>query len=576
MRPSDLDTSENPYSATNGKIDDVYGPGSFTDRGFTPLPQECQRLLKLMADMTPGFSSDNLDVDFYGNDLPLIAGPLKSQAMSAVLFAMIGLVGREISKLKGIDTGRVHIDVDKAGLFLATPAIVSIDGKTLREAKRDGTVYKVGCNVDQGLIEKNPLTLRSWAIYPTKDGKSYQAMSSLTPPSWFSAYNLSQDAPVQSKDEAYRVIGQQMLQFSASELDVFNMERGFCGQQCYTPAEWRETNMGKSLARHPVLEYKQVYSSRLLPPVPFPESSDQRPLAGIRVIEIGRIIAIPALGATLSSLGAEVIKVQSPNLPDLLSLSVQLTADKQTLPLDLRVTEDVIKLRNLIADADVIIQGFRPGSLGRRGFGLENVINMANNRGKGIVYLDLSTYGPDGYYHERPGFQQIADAASGCSWVMGRSLGRKDCVLPSLPIADMLSGTAGAIDVMLALRDRAKRGGSYHASVALTSLDTVQLREDVGLYPPEIVDQIQQKWQFDPLTPDLHVEEFLALVSKAWARRGAVKKEYKQSYVTPWSKDHVILSPIVEYDNQGSSARWLRGPVPFCWNPDAAWTPRRG
>jgi CoA-transferase family III len=257
-------------------------------------------------------------------------------------------------------------------------------------------------------------------------------------------------------------------------------------------------------------------------------------------------------------------------------LSVSLTAGKQTYALDLAVDADKEKLHDLMADADVIIQAFRLRSLERRGFGLNDLLEKANKRGKGIVYVDLNAYGPDGYYAERPGYQQIADAASGCSYVCGKAYGFDEgvSVLPSLPIADMLSGAVGVIDVMLALRDRAKFGGSYHATVALTAIDAVQLEEEVGLYPPETVKAIQDKFQFAPMTPDLHVEELLYVLGDAWGKHSDVlsRKGYMTTFETAWGKNHSILSPIVQFENGSVSPRWTHGPVPYCSSMNATWT----
>jgi crotonobetainyl-CoA:carnitine CoA-transferase CaiB-like acyl-CoA transferase len=119
---------------------------------------------------------------------------------------------------------------------------------------------------------------------------------------------------------------------------------------------------------------------------------------------------------------------------------VTLTAGKRIWALDLNEAVGKKHLRELMEGADVIIQAFRLRSLERRGFGLDDALEAASQRGKGIVYVDLSTYGPDGYYAERPGYQQIADAASGCSYVIGKSLGLSEgvSVLPSAPISDMV------------------------------------------------------------------------------------------------------------------------------------------
>jgi crotonobetainyl-CoA:carnitine CoA-transferase CaiB-like acyl-CoA transferase len=254
-----------------------------------------------------------------------------------------------------------------------------------------------------------------------------------------------------------------------------------------------------------------------------------------------------------------------------------LTAGKRTCGLNLNKDDDRQHLEQLIASADVFIQAFRLRSLDRRGFGLNHVLEMANKRGKGVVYVDLNCYGPDGYYAERPGFQQIADAASGCSYICGKAYGYEEgtAVLPSLPIADMLSGAVGVIDVLLALRDRAIKGGSYHATVALTSIDTAQLEREVGLYPPHIVQRLQETYKFDKMTPDLMVAELLKVVYDAWnASTNLLKRDslFVNFGETPFGKDHRILAPVTAFEKEKANPVWKSGPVPYCWEEKAAFT----
>ncbi|KAI4627058.1 uncharacterized protein J4E87_004400 [Alternaria ethzedia] len=559
---------------------DTFGPGTFVDRDFIGVPADASRLLKHLAGITPGFTTEEAalnDVEFSGGELPIIPGPLKSQVFSAVLHAMIGIVAKEISALKGIQTGSIHIDTDKCGLYPATVALVDIDGKGLGDVKTDGTLIKASLDVDKGCVSKNHMYIRSWAIYPTRDPRVwYQVMSNLNAPAFFKAYDIDGEAPVGTREEAYELIKSTISKYSAAELDIKNMENGFCGQTCFRPQHWAETSMGKRLATHPLIDYAQVKGTSALPPVLFPQTGDARPLAGIKVVELARVIAGPAMGAALAALGADVIKVQSPDLPDLQPLSITLTAGKRTYALDLQKEDDRQALTDLMADADVIIQAFRLRSLERKGFGLQDLVEMSRQRNKGIVYIDLNTYGPDGYYAERPGFQQIADAASGCSYVCGKAYGFEDgvSVLPALPVADMLAGAVGVVNVLLALRDRATKGGSYHATSVLTSVDVIQLGEAFGLYSPDTVKRIQDKYGFKPMTPDLHVEDLLYILGEAWSSHSDLLR--RDGYMTTfddtaYGKKHSILSPIVRFDNDDVSPRWSHGPVGYCSSKYETW-----
>lgn len=253
-----------------------------------------------------------------------------------------------------------------------------------------------------------------------------------------------------------------------------------------------------------------------------------------------------------------------------------LTASKWTCAADLTTDEGRAKLHKLLEGADVVIQAFRRGSLERKGFGLDAVLNMARKRNKGLVYLDLNCFGPDGTYAERPGFQQIADAASGCSYVIGKSYGFPEGtgVLPSLPISDMLTGAFGALDILLALRDRAMYGGCYYANVCLTAVDCMQLSKEFGLYPTETVRELQDTYKYAPMTPDLHGNDLMMVILRSWDAHTDLltRKQYFTHFSdSPFGKDHAILSPVVQFEDKSVSPHWLHSPVPYCHHKEVKW-----
>ncbi|KAF5705084.1 transferase family III [Fusarium mundagurra] len=186
--------------------------------------------------------------------------------------------------------------------------------------------------------------------------------------------------------------------------------------------------------------------------------------------------------------------------------------------------------RDLWLQADVILQGYRLRSFERRGFGLKAALDLANKRGKGIIYVDENCYGPDGYYAERPGWQQVADAAGGR-------------VLPSLPISDMSTGILTALTIMCGIRDRTKFGGSYHGHASLTAYNMPTFDTDIRLYQRDTVGQIKDKYKFPNWSSDIHVAPLYYAIIEAWEKESNLIKDEK--YYVHFSDS--VFALIFEY-----------------------------
>lgn len=550
-----------------------YGAGTVVDSEFLPLPAECRRLLRIFAARTPGFTRDEALLDgvvFHGDDLPCIPGPIKSQAVTAVLHAMVGIVGLEILHLRGIITGTTtHVDANRAGLYPATPALVNIDGHTGPAVIKLPTVPQW----DKDRASNSPLVYRATAIYETADkGVWFQLHGSLDSWKMLAVIGIGRelDAEIRTNDAAYALIQERVRTYRAREIEQLMVEKGLSGSIVFSPEGWRQTEMGRSLSRHPLVNYREQGQCPKSEPLPFPKLDDKRPLAGVKVVELVRIIAGSAAGAALASMGAEVIRVNSSKIKDYTPAQPSsLMAGKTTIDLDLEDPADHEKLMRLFEQADVILQGYRLGSLERRGFGLQAALHMANKRGKGIIYLDENCYGPDGYYAERPGWQQVADAAAGSSYVMGQSFGCPpgQGVLPSLPISDMSTGILAALTIMCAIRDRAKFGGSYHGNASLVAYDMVTLDPDVRLYQREVIEKINDKYRFPSWSSDAHVAPLYYSILEAWDQHSDLIKN-EEHYVhfpdSVFGTDLRVLAPIVRYPDQECSPKWSSPPVPFC------------
>ncbi|KAL5866412.1 hypothetical protein ACKVWC_011439 [Pyricularia oryzae] len=552
---------------------DSYGAGTVIDEEFLPLPSECSRLLRVFAARTPGFTTDEAllgGVVFHGDSLPCIPGPIKSQAVTAVMQAMAGIVGLEILQLRGIASSTAtYVDTNHAGLYPATAALVDIDGQTGPAVIKLPTVPQW----DKDRASNSPLVYRATAIYETADqGVWYQLHGSLDSWKMLALLGIGKelDAEVRTNDAAYSLIQERVRKYRAREMEQLMVERGLSGSIVFSPEGWRQTEMGRSLARHPLINYKQQTQCPKIEPLAWPKTEDKRPLAGIKVVELTRIIAGTAAGAMLASMGAEVIRVNSSKLKDYTPAQPSsLMAGKTTVDLDLEDAADHKRLTQLFEQADVILQGYRLGSLQRRGFGLDAALEMANKRGRGIVYVDENCYGPDGYYAERPGWQQVADAAAGSSYVMGQSFGCPpgQGVLPSLPISDMSTGLLMALTAMCCIRDRAKFGGSYHGHASLAAYNMATLDPEVRLYQRDVVNKINDKYQFPAWSSDAHVAPLYYSILEAWDKHSRLIKDEKY-YVhfsdSVFGANLRVLAPVVQYDDKESCPKWTSPPVPFC------------
>jgi len=190
----------------------------------------------------------------------------------------------------------------------------------------------------------------------------------------------------------------------------------------------------------------------------------QQILAGVKVLELGQLIAGPFASKTLADFGAEVIKVEAPGLGDPLrkwrmlheGTSVWWQAqsrNKQSICLDLRVKEGQAIARKLALEADVVIENFRPGTLEKWGLGWEE-LHQVNPK---LIMLRISGYGQDGPRRDEPGFAAIGEAMAGLRYITGHP--NEVPVRAGVSLGDTIAGLHGALGVLLALYERDARGG---------------------------------------------------------------------------------------------------------------------
>ncbi|MFD7772125.1 CoA transferase [Streptomyces sp. NPDC059787] len=245
---------------------------------------------------------------------------------------------------------------------------------------------------------------------------------------------------------------------SAREVEEAVYAAGGLAVALRTPEEWAAHAQGVEVAGRPLVERERLDSApaRVLAPV---GRDPLLPAAGLRVLDLTRVIAGPVATRTLALLGADVLRVDAPGLPEIADQHADTGFGKRSALLDLSVGREVFE--ELLATADVVVTGYRPGALDR--FGLTP--RALAERRPGVVVAQLSAWGAYGPWGDRRGFDSLVQVATGVAAVEGSSTGRPG-VLPAQAL-DHGTGYLLAAGVLRALSEQAEGGGSRVVRVAL-------------------------------------------------------------------------------------------------------------
>lgn len=227
------------------------------------------------------------------------------------------------------------------------------------------------------------------------------------------ALRLPLNADYKTEAEASRFIQDRVLEFDSQELD-FLMNEKYCqaGTVCWSTDEFKATEHSKANANVGLWELFHVPNNRQKPAwwKDSPETGVVRPLAGLKVIDLTRVIAGPSISRGLAELGASILRVTGPDVADLTPLHADLNWGKWNCHLDLKSAQGKQRLRELISEADVVLDGYRPGVMERLGFGRDAALDIVKDRPYGLIYARENCYGWHGPWQHRSGWQQISDA----------------------------------------------------------------------------------------------------------------------------------------------------------------------
>jgi hypothetical protein len=331
---------------------------------------------------------------------------------------------------------------DKATISLMGFFLSRVDGElpnkvpAIKEADKKGDL----CDYYK------PSHVQAMNIYKCKDGRWYQLHESFDSRPILKALGLPD--PDMTLDEAVKMYADRIIDIDSGELDsLMNDQLKTAGVICYDSKEEfyslphvriprksiishtvkSNCDKGQAMAKEPM----GVITPIAAPRKPWPkvtEDGSYKPLAGIRVIDWARAVAAPSISRILASLGADVVRVSYDGVTDLALSLVDLSAGKRDVCINLRTDEGKAQFRELVKDADVLVDGHRPNALAKHGFYSSSLREINPS----LIYVRECCYGWSGEWSHRPGWQHIADAVSGLTWLEGKFFGLDEPVMPIL------------------------------------------------------------------------------------------------------------------------------------------------
>lgn len=372
-------------------------------------------------------------VEFTGGSDPVLPTPFRISETSAATLAAVGLAASDLWALRTGRQQQIAIDVRQATASLRSGHYLSIDGAYVSPAP----------NAVMG-------------TYPAKHGRwSYLHCN-------FPNHRAAA-LKVLGVPEEREAVRKAVAQWDALELEEAIIAAKGAGGMVRTMDEWAQHPQGMAVAALPLMEIIRIGDS---PAEPLP--AGDRPLSGIRVLDLTRVIAGPTCGRTLAEHGADVLKVSAAHLPSLGRQEYDTGHGKLSTYLDLRENRYREILRGLAREADVFSQGYRPGTIADRGFSPEALAEMR----PGMVVVSLSAFGHAGPWAARRGFDTVIQTVSGITHRQGEVFPGTAPGPQFYPVSaiDFLTGYLMAFGAMVALARRAQEGGSWHVRISLAQV----------------------------------------------------------------------------------------------------------
>jgi crotonobetainyl-CoA:carnitine CoA-transferase CaiB-like acyl-CoA transferase len=363
-----------------------------------------------------------------GGDDPVFPTPWRVGRAGSAALGAIGLAASDLWRQRTGRAQEVAIDLRAAAASLRSNTYV------LRDGKRP--------------LSWDPLS----GHYPTRDGR-HMFLHTNHPHHRAGALRIAGAA---SDDRG--ALAAAVAKWDGLAIEEAIAAGGCVGGLTRSRAEWIAHPHGQAVARLPLMDIVKIGEA---PPRPLPPGN--RPLSGVRVVDLTRVLAGPTCGRVLAEHGADVLHVTAPHLPYQAELLMDTGHGKRCTFIDLREQAGIDTLKALVSEADVFTQGYRPGTIAARGFAPEAMAALR----PGIVCVSLCAYGHEGPWAGRRGFDSIVQNVTGLA--AANSSLEKPRNLP-VQALDYVAGYLAALGAMVALARRVEQGGSWLVRVSLVQV----------------------------------------------------------------------------------------------------------
>jgi crotonobetainyl-CoA:carnitine CoA-transferase CaiB-like acyl-CoA transferase len=249
-----------------------------------------------------------------------------------------------------------------------------------------------------------------------------------------------------------------LMQWEAEKFETAAYAEGGVVAMMRSHDEWSASPHAQALAALPAITIEKIGEA-----APKPWAPGDRPLAGLRVLDLSRVIAGPVAGRTLAVHGADVLLISGPDLPAIPWLTIDTGRGKLTSFVELKSEAGRGVFRDLLASADILSQGYRPRALAGLGFSPQDAATI----NPGIVYVSLSAYGHAGPWAERRGFDSLVQTSTGFNHAEGQAAGVEGPKELPAQMLDHATGYLMAFGAMMAKARQSREGGSWHVRVSL-------------------------------------------------------------------------------------------------------------